>query len=129
MQALVARELERFQGEWAETVAGAIDRIADEQPLTYRDILSLDLLGDKAHKPAAHAIKFLTFWLDNPDARNRRRASDLKPCVNILLRYPEQAKQIGLQFQQALKNPRSLFSDPDRVELERLSAFISDLLD
>ena len=128
MQILATRERDLFKNEWAAEIAKAIDRIAENNQLNSRDMVFLAELGGNAHRPAQHAIDYLLFWSDNPSERARqadivglgRGASALRPCVDILQRFPDQVGQILEKVERAIDDAGEPVEDVDQIELQRL---------
>ncbi|MDP6442895.1 MAG: hypothetical protein QF805_03790 [Pirellulaceae bacterium] len=117
-----------FQRDRAKDYAAAIDRIAAEQQLTARDIYFLSEMAGDSPSAGPHAVKYLAFWLDNPQKRAReaaiaglgRGASSLAPCMFILNRDPQQAQPLKQQIQQALDDPDGALAVEDRAQLTGL---------
>ncbi|MBC8352908.1 MAG: serine/threonine protein kinase [Planctomycetes bacterium] len=121
------RQMERFQGEGAEKFANAIDRIAEIDRVTSDELNFLVYLDDNAPRAAEHAIKYLEFWLNDPEARPQKlNATGLRACVDILLAYPEHATTVRPLVQEILNQGKdTLFElntlfELDRAALERL---------
>jgi hypothetical protein len=136
MQILASRDALMSSGELASDVSEAIDRLAETQSLNARDLYYLDSLGDKAPDEASHAIRFLTFWLDNPEERAEQTelaglgtgVSALHHCVNILVRSPERAREMDVRIQEAIKDWKDPdgYKDKSGAELRRLWEFLSE---
>lgn len=120
--------LQRLRGEWAKPVAAAIDRIADTTQLTASDLGFLDALQDKAPRAASHALKYLTRWLDDPAFRAKAaEKGGPEQCVNILLRFPEQAQQIRAKVQKVVSDPEiALPANGDARALGRFLGLLPD---
>ena len=93
---------QRFATDFGKQIAGAIDRIAEQDQLNALDMYYLDLVGkENAPNAPSHAVQFLNHWLDHPKDRLRQseilgmqRSSALTSSVNIIARAPEFAKQV-----------------------------------
>ena len=127
MRALDGFDRQWAERDWADKVAAAIDSIADQERLTSRDLDFLDALGNQARRAASHATAFLKYWLDHPEQRDRNAKvsqlgmrSALRACVNILIRFPEEAEQAKERAVMALQQPSEPLGQADVVELRKL---------
>jgi hypothetical protein len=125
---LAIDEIEQLPVEWIQPVLSALDRLAEKELLTARDMLTVNALIAKEPGAARHAMTYLIRWLEDPAFRNQEsEIHSASLCVEILLRVPEQLKAGRERLKTAVEEAKGLIGDDQSKEvvaIQRLYDFI-----